>query len=87
MPCGPKGKDGAKTPRPPFERRTGDAWFKDEGTAPALAEAALWTRLLNQWLGTDYRVDEVLDMDDEYLDQLRITMRLAERASKWWGKG
>lgn len=50
-----------------------------------MARAVLMAQFLNRELGTAYRVEEVLDMEDDYLDQLRISATLAERARRFWG--
>lgn len=50
-----------------------------------VAEAVVLTQFLNHHLGTAYRVEEVLEMDQEYLDQLRIAITLADRARRFWG--
>ncbi|NLE77418.1 MAG: hypothetical protein GX605_11790 [Chloroflexi bacterium] len=50
-----------------------------------MASAALLAQFLNRELGSAYRVEEVLEMDDLYLDQLRISATLAERARRFWG--
>ena len=60
------------------------AWFDNVGTAPDIAEAVMNCKLLNAALGTAYTVEDVLEWDDEYIDQLMVSAVLAGRAIRYW---
>jgi hypothetical protein len=57
------------------------------GQAPLLAEALVICRRINEYAGTHYSIEEMLQMmdeDGERVDNMLTAIGIAERAAKWW---